>query len=155
MRIRDIATIPAVTCPPSATVTQVARTMMETDVGCVVVVDDDGRPVGICTDRDLVVRAVAGDWPAQTPVHAVMSHDVVSLPGDVDILRAGELMGSWSYRRLPILDDAGRVEGLLSLDDLAVLFATEVDRVVRVIRTERRAHVPNEPFTPGSRLPAR
>ena len=140
MKISDVATSPAVTCRPETTIGQVAREMKERDVGCVVVVDDDDRPVGICTDRDLVVRCMAASWPEQTPIRAAMSEGVAAVPGDADVLRAGELMGTWAYRRLPVVNGEGRVTGVLSLDDLAVLLAAEIDRVVAVVRTERRAH---------------
>ena len=140
MKISENATSPAVTCRRETTIAQVARMMKENEVGCVVVTDDDGHPVGICTDRDLVVRCIAGGWPDQTPISAAMSEDVATVPADADVLRAGDLMGMWAYRRLPVVNAEGRVMGVLSLDDLAVLLAAEIDRVVRVVRTERRAH---------------
>jgi CBS domain-containing protein len=142
MRVEELATYPAVTCEADAPLEAVARQMKETDVGCVVVIDSERRPVGICTDRDLVVRGVANGVLPDWPVQSIMSRDVATVGADTDVLRAGEIIGSWAYRRLPVIDDDGRVIAVFSVDDFAVLLAAEIDRVAGVVRTERRAHAP-------------
>jgi CBS domain-containing protein len=140
MLVRELATCPAVTCGPKATVTEVARQLRETDAGCVVVVDDEAQPLGICTDRDLVIRCLSEAWPHETPIECVMTRGVITLRADADIPRADDLLGTWGFRRLPMVNDEGRVAGVVTLDDLAVHFAAQLDRVVGVIRSERRAH---------------
>lgn len=103
-----------------ATVEDAALAMANAGVGCLVVVGASGEPVGLVTDRDLVVRAVAeGLVPTETSVAAVMSSPLVhAAPSDsIDALVA--LMESFGIRRIPILED-GRVVGLVSLDDVLV-----------------------------------
>ena len=75
--LRDLATCPAVTCPMTASVTEVAETMAEADVGFLVVLHDD-KPVGVLTDRDIVVRCVAdGASCEKTAVRDVMSAELL------------------------------------------------------------------------------
>jgi CBS domain-containing protein len=138
MLIDDIATHPVVSCPREATITAVASLLATTGVGCVVVVDDDGRPVGICTDRDLVVRALAGSWHAQTPVHCAMTEPVMTLPAGTHADAALEAMQRHGVRRVPMVAADGRVEGLLSLDDLTAQLAAELDAAARIARPRRR-----------------
>jgi CBS domain-containing protein len=140
MRLEELASRPAVTCTRTATIADVAREMKEQEVGSVVVVDADGRPIGICTDRDLVVRALAAEWPPSTPIHRAMTHEVATMSLDTDVLQAGEVMGTWAYRRIPIVSDDGRVRGMVSLDDITVVLANETDRLAGVVRTERGRH---------------
>lgn len=95
-----------------------ARRMMSAAVGCLVVVDDAGRPVGILTDRDLALRAVGrSSNPASLPVSELMTPDpVTAAPGESmhDVLQR---MDSRGIRRMPIVED-GRVVGLVALDDV-------------------------------------
>lgn len=133
MRVDELASHPTVTCRPDATLSEVAALMRDRDVGCVVVVDD-GRPVGICTDRDLAVRALPDAWPHQTPIRCLMTTAVVTLPADCDVLRAAEVMGARGYRRIPVVAPDGRLLGVLSLDDVAPALAGETDRLLGVLR---------------------
>jgi signal-transduction protein with cAMP-binding, CBS, and nucleotidyltransferase domain len=138
MLIDDLATRPVVTCPREATITAVAKLLATTGVGCVVVVDDDGRPVGICTDRDLVVRALAASWHAHTPVHCAMTEPVVTMPAGTDADAALGTMQRLHVRRVPMVAADGRVEGLVSLDDVTAMLATELDAAARIARPRRR-----------------
>jgi CBS domain-containing protein len=95
-----------------------AHRMREAAVGCLVVVDDDDRPVGILTDRDLVLRAVAKSGaPARIPAAELMTRDpVTAAPGESlhDVLHRMDARG---VRRVPIVD-GGRAVGMVSLDDV-------------------------------------
>jgi CBS domain-containing protein len=107
-----------VSCPRSATVADVARRMEESNVGCVVVVE--GRlPVGIVTDRDLVLRVlrVARD-PRGVPVERVMTLPVHTVPDDLSPIEAAARMRETGVRRLPIVDPDGALLGIVTLDDL-------------------------------------
>lgn len=112
---KDVRTIGA-----SATVEDAALAMANEGMGCLVVLDGSGEPVGIVTDRDLTTRVVAeGLSPTETPVEAVMSSPLVhAAPSDsIDAVIA--LMESFGIRRVPLLEE-GRVVGLVSLDDVLV-----------------------------------
>ncbi len=110
---RDPATV-----APTATVVEIARQMADRNVGSVVVVLD-GRPVGIVTDRDLVLRVVRhGIDPARTRAREVMSRDLVTALDDIGPAQAASLMKSRRIRRLPIVDAHGDLEGIVTLDDI-------------------------------------
>jgi CBS domain-containing protein len=96
-----------------------ARTMREGDFGSMPVVDD-GRLIGILTDRDIVVRAVAeGLDPAAARVGEVASRDPVTVAPDEALDEAMELMARHKVRRLPVVED-GRLVGVVSQADIAL-----------------------------------
>jgi CBS domain-containing protein len=119
MEIREVMTESVVTAPPSATVREVAETMRERNVGSVVLVSDDGDPVGFITDRDLAVSVLADGHGGDVPAGDHASSPVVTGTGSMDVTEATELMVGHGIRRLPIVDD-GRLTGIVTLDDLAV-----------------------------------
>ena len=108
-----------VTTRPSATVRQVAELMRERNVGSVVLLDDDGALAGFVTDRDLALGALTDGRDAGDPVSAHSSSPVVTAQPGMDVEEAAELMVRHGIRRLPIID-AGRLTGILTLDDIAV-----------------------------------
>jgi CBS domain-containing protein len=118
-RIREIMTESVVKLPSSATLFQAARQMRDADVGSVVV-EDEGRVVGLVTDRDLVVRALAdGRDPETTPLSEVASTNLVTVSPDDDMDLAIEIMIERSLRRVPVLE-RGKIVGIVSLGDLAI-----------------------------------
>ena len=103
----------------SATLTRVAQIMREDDIGAVVVVEN-GAAVGLVTDRDIVVRAVAdGRDPNSTPVGEVASRDLRTLTPDQKVEDAIALMRDWDVRRVVVVQD-DRPVGIVSLGDLAI-----------------------------------
>jgi CBS domain-containing protein len=139
MQLHEIATTPAVTCRPTQTITEVAREMHENEVGCVVVIDDAGRVAGIVTDRDLVVRAMARELSSDTPVAAVMTHDVVQLHADDDLDAACNVMAAWATRRIPLVRPDGTVVGVVTHDDVSRALAESIDEAAIATRTPRLA----------------
>jgi signal-transduction protein with cAMP-binding, CBS, and nucleotidyltransferase domain len=131
MLIDDLATRPAITCEPETTIRDVAALMARAGVGSVVVVDDAGGAVGICTDRDLVVRALAHSWPAETPVHCAMTASVATVAAGTDASEALAAMHRHGVRRVPVVDGAGRVTGVVSLDDVMAAVADDLGAAVR------------------------
>jgi CBS domain-containing protein len=119
MEIREVMTESVVTAPPSATVREVAETMRERNVGSVVLVSEEGDPVGFITDRDLAVSVLADGHGGDVPAGDHASAPVVTATGSMDITEATDLMVGHGIRRLPIVDD-GRLTGIVTLDDLAV-----------------------------------
>lgn len=140
MSIGEIATKPAVYCLPTNTIEHAARAMREHDVGCLVVVDLDQRPIGLVTDRDLVVRGIASGRPVATPIDSVMSHDLVSISADRDPLDAATHMATRGCRRLPVVDDAGKLVGIVTFDDLLARTAHTIDELTRVVSVEHAEH---------------
>lgn len=120
MQIRDLMTPDVEVVRPETPLREAADRMRELNVG-VMPVCEGRRIVGILTDRDIAVRAVAeGDDPNATTVAQVMTSDVAFCYDDQPVEEAAELMEQQQIRRLPILDRDERLVGILSLGDLAV-----------------------------------
>jgi CBS domain-containing protein len=116
--VRDIMTTSVVGLAASATLVEAARDMRMFDIGDVLVVDGD-RVIGILTDRDIVVRAVAADRdPARTTVGDIATPDPVVISPDQPAANAVQLMRDHALRRLPVCED-GHLVGVLSLGNLA------------------------------------
>jgi CBS domain-containing protein len=118
MRITDVMTPNPRTVKLSDDLQAVARIMRDEDAGSVPVVEE-GRVVGLVTDRDIVIRAIA-DGDFDCTVEDICSDDVVCLRPDQSTADAAELMSEHQVRRLPVVDDDDRLLGIVSLGDLAV-----------------------------------
>lgn len=123
MRIQDIMTADPACCTPDMRLQDVARLMLDNDCGEIPVVDDfeTRRLVGVVTDRDIAVRAVAeGRSPTDTKVSDVMSSSVVTARLDSSADEACELMEENQVRRIPVVDREGRCCGIVSQADIAL-----------------------------------
>jgi CBS domain-containing protein len=104
---------------PSATIQDAARIMRDEDTGVVPIVEN-GRPVGVVTDRDIVVRAIAeGGTQADRRVRDIASTDLVTVEADVSTDDAARLMGERQVRRVLVCEN-DRLVGIASIGDLAV-----------------------------------
>jgi CBS domain-containing protein len=116
--VRDIMTTSVVGLAASATLVEAARDMRVFDIGDVLVVDGD-HVIGIVTDRDIVIRAVAADRdPARTTVGEIATPDPIVIAPDQPAADAVQLMRDHALRRLPVCED-GHLVGVLSLGNLA------------------------------------
>jgi CBS domain-containing protein len=119
VQLRDVMTPNPVTVGPSATLQEAARIMRDEDTGVVPIVEN-GRPVGVVTDRDIVVRAVAdGAEGARRSVRDVASSDLITVPPDMTTEQAAELMAERQVRRVLVCEN-DRLVGVASIGDLAV-----------------------------------
>jgi len=103
----------------SDTIQAVARIMRDEDTGAVPVVEDGSHVVGMITDRDIVIRAVA-DGDMDCTVDDIVTDDVVFATPDMSTAEAAELMSEHQVRRLPVVDEDENIVGIVSLGDLAV-----------------------------------
>jgi CBS domain-containing protein len=117
MNIREVMTPNPQCVAPGDSIQNAARIMRDCDTGAVPVVDN-GRPVGIVTDRDIVVRAVA-DGELNRPVREIVSGDVICATPEMSTHEAAHLMSEHQVRRLPVVENE-RIVGIVSLGDLAV-----------------------------------
>lgn len=109
---------PRVTLPPHTTALAAARAMTDFQVGAVLVVDEDGKPIGIFTERDLMTRViVAGLDPARTLIERVMTREMFSVLPDRGLVETAREMQSRHIRHLPVLANQ-RFLGMLSLRDI-------------------------------------
>ena len=119
MQIAEIMTRDVQLASPKQTVQEAARLMADLDVGAIPVADDD-RLVGMLTDRDICVRAVAaGKNPKQCKVSEVMSAEVKYVFEDETTEDLARNMSTLQVRRMPVLDRDKRLVGIVSLGDLA------------------------------------
>jgi CBS domain-containing protein len=120
MRVKEVMTPSPRACTTGQSANEAARIMWEQDCGSVPVVDADGRPVGIVTDRDICMAAYfRGEPLSAIPIADVMSHEVCTCGPDADVNEAEGRMQEWRVRRLPVVNNGGLLVGMLSLGDLA------------------------------------
>src|SRR5690606_12784324 len=120
MNVAQLMTSPAATCRSTDTLNRAAQIMWERDCGTVPVVDDEGRPIATVTDRDICMATYTqGRALPDIPVSLAMSQTIVTCHKDEPLAKAESLMRTQKIRRLPVVDDDGRVVGILSLSDIA------------------------------------
>ena len=118
--VRDAMTRDVRTATPAQSLTDAARMMKSEDAGAIPV-EEDGRLVGIITDRDIVVRAVAeGIDPSLLLISDVISRPVVAVTPGQDLDEALELMAQYQVRRLPVVEEDDEVVGILAQADVAL-----------------------------------
>jgi CBS domain-containing protein len=119
MRIRDIMTRDVVSCAKDLNIAAAARLMLDGRFGTLPIVDENGKLIGIVTDRDIAMAAAMLDRNAsQIFVHEAMTEQVRSCFADDDIRGALKQMEEARVRRLPVIDGAGHLVGILSVDDI-------------------------------------
>jgi CBS domain-containing protein len=136
MGIEELVKKPPVALPPEAKCMEAAEVMREQNVGSIVVADG-GKPLGVITDRDLVVRVMArNEDPRELTVGEVMSKD----PGFVVRTRSIDavvaVMQQLGVRRIPVVDEKGELDGLVSMDDLIVAISGQLASLAAVITNE-------------------
>jgi CBS domain-containing protein len=125
MKIRELMTPDAEIVQPDDTLHTAARMMADLDIGALPVGEND-RLVGMITDRDITIRAVAdGRDPDKTTVREAMSEHIRFCFEDEDTREVGRKMSEWEVRRLPVLNRDKRLVGIVSLGDLATGGAEE------------------------------
>lgn len=119
MKVSDVMTRDVRTVSPDATIQHAAEIMAKLDAGIVPVGEKD-RLVGMITDRDIAVRAVAKGKGPKTKVRDAMTADIKYCFDDQELDEAVKNMGAIQVRRLPVINRAKRLVGILSLGDVAV-----------------------------------
>lgn len=118
MRVSDVMTRDVKTANPEQTICEAARLMAEIDAGVLPVGEND-RLVGMITDRDIAVRAVAQEKPPTTKVREIMSQEVLYCFDDQEVDDIARNMSDVKVRRLPVVNREKRLVGIVSLGDLS------------------------------------
>jgi len=126
-RCREIMTSDVRTATRDMSLQDAARLMRDGDMGSVPVVED-GKLVGIVTDRDIVVRSIAEGRDSSSPVGEAMTTEIFSVKPDDFVFEAIRLMGDKQVRRLPVVDADGRLAGIIAIADVAL--ETEDEREI-------------------------
>lgn len=119
-----------------------ARLMKKHDVGCLVVVQERGEariPIGMVTDRDLVIRGLAGKGGALETVQVadVMSGELVTARDTEDIHGVRKRMRVYGVRRIPVVDQEDRLQGIIAFDDIIQWLAEEITDLARLVTREQ------------------
>lgn len=120
MRISDVMTRDVQSVTPQQNIRDAASLMARIDSGALLVHEND-RLVGMLTDRDIAIRAVAAGRDGQTPVGEVMTHGVRYCFADEDVSHVARNMADIQIRRLPVLDREKRLVGVVSLGNIAAI----------------------------------
>ncbi len=132
MKAAEVMTPEAQCVAPDQTLTEAAKRLRYLEVGALPVCEND-RLIGMITDRDITVRAVAtGLPPEQTQVRAAMSPGVIYAFEDQDVKEVSQLMAKHQIRRLPVLNRQKRLVGMIALGDLAM--ETSADMAGRALQ---------------------
>ena len=136
MLVKEIMTDNPACCTPETNLQEVARLMLDNDCGAIPVIENKNnkRPIGVITDRDITVRAVAkGDNPLDLTVDAVMTKGIVTVKGDASIEECVRLMEDNQVRRIPVVDNNGGCIGMVAQADIAVKTENKAENMVEEV----------------------
>lgn len=145
MNILDLCNQHVISTGRETDIAEAARLMREHHIGSLLVVDyqqDAAVPVGIITDRDIVVEVLAEELePEKVSVGDIMSAELVCARHDASLWDAMKLMRMHGIRRLPILNEKESLAGIITVDDIMMILASEFTELVRVIGKEQTNEV--------------
>jgi signal-transduction protein with cAMP-binding, CBS, and nucleotidyltransferase domain len=138
MLVKDVMSSPVITIKEDAPANRVAELMDKEDLGCIIVTNEEGKPLGIITERDLVVRVLAKNVkPDSTKASEVMTSPLITIEPDATISDAARRMSRLNIRRLGVLYK-GQITGLLSSKDVLAV----MPELIEII--QERARIENE-----------
>ena len=122
MKVQNLMTRDVGTCRPEDAMAAAARVMWERDCGIVPVVDEEGRVVGVVTDRDLCMASYTRNEPlSRMPVREAMAKEIFTCRTDDEESAVHAKLRQHQVRRLPVVDEEGRLAGMVCLNDLVLL----------------------------------
>jgi CBS domain-containing protein len=141
MLVSALCQLEVACCTLQTTILEAASLMRHKHVGDLVVVGNDAEdraPIGIITDRDIVLEVVgAGRDPAKTAVGDIIRRPVVLVNQEDDAGRALEQMQAHGVRRVPVIDHQGQLTGIITADDLLMSLAADANRLADTIAREQ------------------
>lgn len=143
MQIRELMTSNPACCTPDTPLQDVARMMMECDCGEIPVVDsrESMRPVGVITDRDITIRAVAqGRNPLEMNASECMTRPCITASADASIIDCIHLLEQHQIRRIPVVDQRGSCCGIVSQADVARRIDQYAAEVLKQVSKPAMAH---------------
>jgi CBS domain-containing protein len=141
MTVSTICNRDVVVIQKHATILEAAKVMREFHVGDLIVVEERAGkriPIGIVTDRDIVLEVIAEEVDmSDVDVGDIMSEDLVTAEEKDDLIDTIKLMRAKGIRRVPVVDDANTLVGILAVDDLIELFAEQIGDLSKIIVREQ------------------
>ena len=149
MSVGEICNREVIVIQRDATIVEAAKLMRQFHVGALIVVEKrDGRqiPVGVVTDRDLIVEVVATELDAAViTVGDIMAVEVFTIKESTASHEAIEFMRRKTIRRLPVVDESGELTGILTLDDALQLLSEELLDLAKLVRYEQKKETRHRP----------
>lgn len=133
--IEEIVQTDVVTVEPDTPISRVVGHMAQNDVGSVVVVEAD-VPVGVVTDRQIALLLEETPDLTDRTIEFLVSDDLVTGTSEMSVFEALRRLEEAAVRRLPIVDDEGALEGIVTLDDILVLLGAELQKATSIIRAQ-------------------
>jgi len=136
MLVKDIMSSPAITIDENETADKAAQLMKKHDVGCVIVTSKQGKPLGIITERDLVVRILAANiQPTKITAKEVMSSPLITIDPSITLSEAARRMSRLNIRRLGVIYK-GNIAGLVSSKDILAVTPELIEIIQEKARIE-------------------
>ncbi len=140
MAVIDIARKNVETGTPDELATDVVRRLHKQEVGALVIVDDDGEPLGLVGHRQLSQALLSDEFdPDETPVSEFIDDDLVTVDGDAGLYDLLDLLSDTGRRRVPVVED-GELAGIISISDVVILLGMELQHVANTIRSTSPAY---------------
>lgn len=114
LKVKDLMIKNVFTARRDTSILEVFKALYTKHVGSLVIVDDEKKCIGIFTERD-AIRSVATEIPLDSPIESVMTKNVVTIKGDASLSEARRLMRNNNIRRLPVVDNEGRILGICTI----------------------------------------
>jgi CBS domain-containing protein len=143
MQVRDLMTSNPACCTPDAPLREVAQLMMRCDCGEIPIVDsrESMRPIGVITDRDITIRAVAeGRNPLEMKASDCMTRPCISVSRDASIVDCIHLLEEHQIRRILVVDDKGRCCGIVAQADIARRVDEHAAEVLKQVSQPAESH---------------
>jgi CBS domain-containing protein len=141
MLLQELCTPDVVSCTADDSALYAAKLMRQHHVGDVVIVDDaetEQSPIGLVTDRDIVIEVLGKDLdPAKVTLREIMRKPAVIASTSEDVFQAVERMKTHGVRRIPVVDGTSKLAGILCLDDLLKRLAVDAANLAEVVTREQ------------------
>jgi CBS domain-containing protein len=141
MLLKEICTLDAVLCSPDTSVLAAARIMRQKHVGDLIVVDDrqgDQTPLGMITDRDIVIEVLGRELdPRTVTVGEIMRKPAVIAAETEDVSQAIDRMKAHGVRRIPVMGERRELLGIVALDDLLRKLAADAGALAEIVAREQ------------------
>ncbi|WP_172824940.1 CBS domain-containing protein [Halorientalis sp. IM1011] len=139
--VEEVISTDVITARRDTPIPTVVSLLRENDVGSVIVVEDDGEtPIGLLTDRKIALAIESEPDIADLTAEELVSTDLLTGRTDMTVFEALDQLKEAGIRRLPILDEDGSLVGIVTLDDLLVLFGRNLNDAAEIIATQTMSH---------------
>lgn len=125
MKVKDIMSKSVISLKPYDTIKDAAVLMHEHNIGMIPIVDEENYPLGVVTDRDMIVRGIAQNYDEKTRLEDIMTKNLITVDPNDAVASATHIMGHRQVRRLLVVDETGKLVGILAMADISTTPETD------------------------------